>query len=94
MIVLLDGRDGAPLKEWLRSHDKVRLVARDRASAYASSISEMLPDCIQVADWFHLLQNLLGYMNDIFREDERIYDNKKHDLKSPQYQDGVRKNSN
>lgn len=69
LIALLDGRDGGPLKEWLKSHDKVRLVARDRASAYACAISEILPDCVQVADRFHLLQNLLGYMKDIFRED-------------------------
>lgn len=56
LIALLDGRDGEPLKEWLRSHNKVRLVARDRASAYASAINEILPDCMQVADRFHLLQ--------------------------------------
>lgn len=75
LIALLDGRDGGPLKEWLKSHDKVRLVARDRASAYACAISETLPDCVQVADRFHLLQNLLGYMKDIFREDmpSKIY---------------------
>lgn len=69
LIALLDGRDGVPLKEWLKSHTKVRLVARDRASAYASAIGEILPDCIQVADRFHLLQNLLGYMKDIFKEE-------------------------
>lgn len=66
---MLDGRDGVPLKEWLRSHNKVQLVARDRASAYASAISEILPDCVQVADRFHLLQNLLEYMKDIFKEE-------------------------
>lgn len=69
LIALLNGRDGAPLKEWLQSHNKVRLVARDRASAYASAISEILPDCVQVADRFHLLQNLLEYMKDIFKEE-------------------------
>ena len=69
LIALLDGRDGVPLKEWLKSHNKVRLVARDRASAYASAINEILPDCVQVADRFHLLQNLLGYMKDIFKEE-------------------------
>lgn len=69
LIALLDGRDGGALKEWLKSHNKVRLVARDRASAYASTISEVLPGCVQVADRFHLLQNLLGYMKDIFKED-------------------------
>lgn len=69
LIALLDGRDGAPLKEWLKAHNKVRIVARDRASAYATAISEILPECIQVADRFHLLQNLLGYMKDIFKEE-------------------------
>lgn len=69
LIALLDGRDGEPLKEWLKSHNKVRLVARDRASAYASAINEILPDCMQVADRFHLLQNLLEYMKDIFKEE-------------------------
>lgn len=133
LIALLDGRDGIPLKEWLKSHTKVRLVARDRASAYASAINEILPDCIQVADRFHLLQNLLECMKNIFKEEmpsqlyiqneeisekapekilkektpdysfldslhydntppvdsngnEIIYDNKKHDLGSSQYQ--------
>jgi hypothetical protein len=69
LIALLEGRDGQPLKEWLKQHKKVKLVARDRASAYASAISEILPECIQVADRFHLLQNLLDRMKDIFKED-------------------------
>ena len=75
LIALLDGRDGIPLKQWLRSHKKIRLVARDRASAYATAINEVLPDCIQVADRFHLLQNLLKHMKDIFKEEmpPRLY---------------------
>lgn len=35
------------------------MVTRDRASAYVKVISEELPDAMQVADWFHLHQNLL-----------------------------------
>lgn len=69
LIALLNGRDGEPLKEWLKHHKKIKLVARDRASAYATAISEVLPDCIQVADRFHLLQNLLVRMKDIFKEE-------------------------
>ena len=69
LIALLNGRDAACLKEWLKGHKKVRLVARDRASAYASAINEILPECVQVADRFHLLQNLLGYLKDIFKEE-------------------------
>jgi transposase len=67
LIALLDGRDGQTLKEWLKNHKKIRLVARDRASSYASAINEILPDCVQVADRFHLLQNLLDKLKDIFK---------------------------
>lgn len=69
LIALLNGRDAETLKEWLKSHKKIRLVARDRANAYAAAINEILPECVQVADRFHLLQNLLGYLKDIFKEE-------------------------
>lgn len=67
LLALLNGRDSDTLKNWLKQHRKVHLVAWDRASAYASAINEILPECTQVADWFHLLHNLLGYLKDIFR---------------------------
>lgn len=67
LIALLEGRDAETLMEWLKSHQKIRLVARDRASAYAAAINAVLPDCVQVADRFHLLQNLLEYLKDIFK---------------------------
>ncbi len=47
------------LKEWLKNNKHVKVVTRDRASAYAKAISEELPDAMQVADRFHLHQNLL-----------------------------------
>lgn len=67
LLALLDGRDGKALKEWLREHPRVSVIARDRASAYAHAITEVLPDAMQVADRFHILQNLIGYLNDIFK---------------------------
>lgn len=69
LIALLEGRDGDTFKKWLRRHKKIRLVARDRASAYASAINEILPGCVQVADRFHLLQNLLDCLKEIFRDE-------------------------
>lgn len=69
LIALLDGRDGVNLKEWLNNHKKIHVIARDRASAYASAINAILPNCIQVADRFHLLQNLLEQLKDIFKEE-------------------------
>ena len=67
LLALLDGRDGKALREWLKNHPKVSVVARDRASAYAHAITDILPDAMQVADRFHILQNLIGYLNDIFK---------------------------
>ena len=40
-------------------YHKHKAVTRDRASAYASAIQEILPDALQIADRFHLQQNLL-----------------------------------
>ena len=58
-ITLLNGRNGDTLREWLKNNKNVKVVTRDRASAYAKVISEELPDAMQVADRFHLHQNLL-----------------------------------
>ena len=55
----MDGRDGSAFKEWLSQNKQVKAVTRDRASAYASAIQEILPDALQIADRFHLHQNLL-----------------------------------
>lgn len=37
----------------------IKTVTRDRASAYSTAIQEILPDAMQIADRFHLHQNLL-----------------------------------
>lgn len=58
-IALLDGRDGETLRNWLKNNKNVKIATRDRTSAYAKAIVEDLPDAIQVADHFHLHQNLL-----------------------------------
>lgn len=69
LIALLEGRDSKTLEAWLNNHKKVKLVARDRASAYASAINKVLPECVQVADKYHLLENLLEKLKDIFKKD-------------------------
>ena len=69
LVALLKGRDAETLKEWLKKHRKIKIVTRDRASGYANAISEILPDCVQVADRFHLLANLIEKMRDIFRDE-------------------------
>ena len=96
LIALLDGRDANTVKEWLKEHPKIKKVARDRASEYASAINEVLPNCIQVADRFHLFQNLIVYLKDIFYKEvpnkifiknEKILDGKIE--KVPKYQNSI-----
>jgi transposase len=58
VVDLLPGRDAAPLAEWLRGHAQPQLICRDRASAYAEGARSGAPDAVQVADRFHLWQNL------------------------------------
>lgn len=64
-IAVLDGRDGKTLKEWLEQNKHVTTITRDRASAYAKAIEEILPDAMQIADRFHLHQNLLDAVNKV-----------------------------
>lgn len=55
----MEGRDGETLRKWLKENKHIKVITRDRASAYAKVIAEELPDVMQIADRFHLHQNLL-----------------------------------
>ena len=69
IVALLENRDASNVKMWLKDHPKVKIVARDRACAYATAISEILPNCLQVADRYHLFENIFEYLKDIFYKD-------------------------
>ncbi len=66
LIALLEGREKDDIITWLKEHKKIKFVARDRASSYAEAINEILPNAIQVADRFHLFENLIKYLKDMF----------------------------
>lgn len=57
-VDLLPDRTAATLEAWLREHPGVQLIARDRASEYAEAAARAAPGAVQVADRFHLMQNV------------------------------------
>ncbi|MFO1351760.1 MAG: ISL3 family transposase, partial [Gammaproteobacteria bacterium] len=55
--VLLD-RQSETAEAWLKRHPEIDVISRDRAGAYAEAARLGAPQAVQVADRWHLLQNV------------------------------------
>ncbi len=55
---ILEDRSVASVARWLKQHPAIEVVSRDRCGLYARAAREGAPKSSQVADRFHLIQNL------------------------------------
>ena len=65
-IALLSDRKAETLAEWLIQHPGVEVLSRDRSKVYRSGMNQGAPAAVQVADRFHLVQNLSETLEQVF----------------------------
>ena len=60
IVKLLPDREIATVAAWLAAHPGIRVVSRDRGGGYGEAAARALPDAIQIADRWHLMENASG----------------------------------
>jgi transposase len=70
-IALLPDREPATAEAWLREHQQIEIVARDRGGSYGMAVAKALPKAVQVADRWHLMENASHAFLDAVRKSMR-----------------------
>ncbi|KMO96053.1 ISL3 family transposase [Streptomyces roseus] len=57
-VDVLPDRETSTVTAWLQEHPGAEIICRDRLMAFTKAIRQAAPDALEVADRWHLLQNL------------------------------------
>ena len=60
VVKVFDGRDGKGIKQYIHeNHPDCLVITRDRSTAFASGVSAAIPNCLQIADKYHIFDNFI-----------------------------------
>ncbi len=65
-IDVLEDRLADTVADWFKAHPEVNVVARDRSDSSASGLRQGAPEAVQVADRFHVMQNVAAALEQVF----------------------------
>ena len=70
-VALLPDREIATVRAWLAVHPQIAVVSRDRGGGYGEAVTKTLPEAVQVADRWHLMENASSAFLDAVRKSMR-----------------------
>ena len=71
IVALLPDREMATVAAWLADHPEIGILARDRGGGYDEAAARALPNALQVADRWHLMENASAAFPDAVRRSMR-----------------------
>jgi transposase len=71
IVTLLPDREQATAQAWLAGHPEIAIIARDRGGGYSEAAAKALPNAVQVADRWHLMENASRSFLDAVRKSMR-----------------------
>ncbi len=71
IVALLPDREIATVRAWLAEHPQIAVVSRDRGGGYGEAVTKALPEVVQVADRWHLMENASSAFLDAVRKSMR-----------------------
>jgi transposase len=71
VVRLLPDREPATAQAWFTDHPTIEIIARDRGGGYGEAAAKALPQAVQVADRWHLMENASRAFLDAVRKSMR-----------------------